>query len=192
MAMRKTSLAILILAGLGLFSLPASASETIGRQVQSWRPRPLRPLLPEAPPPEPEVVAPSASAEAAPKAGSRSPVWEAWITRILSGQPVILFQPSWKGTWPAPQNPWHVTLTPGLRGDPSAGFGAELVFSGTWAYWGLKLEGDTHLLWAESSGITSWRAAVSRGGLSLECRGWVDDALRPGDLSATAALRRSF
>jgi hypothetical protein len=177
---------------MGLASLPATAAEkTIGRQVQTWRPRPLSPLLP-APPVEAErdqTVTPDASD---PKADARRPAWEAWITRILNGQPLILFQPAWKGTWPAKQNPWSFTLTPGLRGDPSAGFGAEVVLSGAWSVMNLQLEGDSHLLWAENSGITSWRGAVSRGGLSLECRGWMDDALRPGDLSVTAAFRRSF
>ena len=189
MAMRTRSLAILLL-GLGvtaLGSLPASAAEkTIGRQVQTWRPRPLRPLIPDAPP---ELSTPASSPS---KSDTRRPVWEAWITRVLNGQPLIVFQPAWKGTWPAPQNPWSFSLTPGLRGDPSTGFGAEVVLSGTWEIFGLKLEGGSHLLWAETSGITSWRGAVSRSGLSLECRGWVDDAFRPGDLTATAAFRRSF
>ncbi|MNX23629.1 hypothetical protein D3C86_536330 [compost metagenome] len=186
--MRARSLAILLL-GLGvtaLSSLPASAAEkTIGRQVQTWRPRPLRPLIPETPPSE--IPGPSPT-----QAEAKRPAWEAWITHILNGQPLIIFQPAWKGTWPAPQNPWSFTLTPGLRGNLSAGFGAEVALSGAWTLMGLKFEGGSHLLWAETSSITSWRAAVSRGGLSLECRGWFDDAFRPGDLSATAALRRSF
>ncbi len=193
--MRAWGLAVLML---GLYCLPAAAAEkTIGRQVQTWRPRPLSPLLPEAGP------AKAGSAKASPtqplaeeatssKTEGKGPLWEAWINRILNGQPVILFQPTWKGAWPAPQNAWSFSLTPGVRGEPSTGFGAEVVLSGAWSLAGLKLEGDSHLLWAETSGITSWRAAISRGGLSLECRGWIDDALRPGDLTATAAFRRSF
>lgn len=201
MGARAWGLALLML---GLSALPAlGAEKTIGRQVQTWRPRPLAPLLPETRPADPKRLAPETPAEMtgggapgeegdAAKKRSDRPVWEAWITRILNGQPVILFQPAWKGTWPAPQNPWTLSVTPGLRGDPTAGFGAELVLNGGWSLWGLKLEGDTHLLWAESSGITAWRALVSRGGLSLELKGWMDDALRPGDLTATAAYRQAF
>jgi hypothetical protein len=188
MGARAWGLAILML---GLAGFPAwGAEKTIGRQVQTWRPRPLSPLLPEARPAEPSVPAKAEVGEA--KHRNDRPVWDAWITRILNGQPVILFQPAWQGAWPAPQNPWTFSLTPGLRGDPTAGFGAEIVLNGGWSLWGLKLEGDTHLLWAESSGITAWRAAVSRGGLSLELKGWMDDALRPGDLTATAAFRQGF
>lgn len=191
MATRNRSLAMLALSlGLaGLACSPATAAEkTIGRQVQSWRPRPLSPLLPDAKPAEP---VPSPAAPETPS-DSRRPAWEAWITRILNGQPLIVFQPSWKGAWPSPRNPWDFSLTPGLRGDPTAGFGAEVVLSGGWSLWGLRFEGDSHLLWAETSGITSWRAAVIRGGLTLECRGWIDETLRTGDLSATAAYRQPF
>jgi hypothetical protein len=195
MAMRAWGLAVLVL---GLICLPAVAAEkTIGRQVQTWRPRPLSPLLPEPGPSsagrdQASPASPATDQPPSSKSDAKGPLWEAWMTRILNGQPVILFQPSWKGTWPAPQNPWTFSLTPGVRGEPSTGFGAEVVLSGAWSLAGLKLEGDSHLLWAESSGITSWRAAISRGGLSFEVRGWVDDALRPGDLTATAALRRPF
>lgn len=192
MGARAWGLAILML---GLAGFPAwGAEKTIGRQVQTWRPRPLRPLLPEARPGDQAASDKdlTKAEEAAAKSSGDRPLWEAWITRILHGQPVILFQPAWKGTWPGPENPWTFSLTPGLRGDPNAGFGAEVVLNGGWSVAGLQLEGGSHLLWAKTSGITSWHTAVSRNGLSLEFRGWFDDSLRPGDLTATAAYRRGF
>lgn len=166
-----------------LWALPAGATEkTIGRQVQSWRPRPLVPMLPEPlGPPAPLQIE-----------NARGPDWEALMLRILHGQPLIAFQPSWKGSWPGPRNPWNFSLTPGMRGEPSAGFGAELMLSGAWTLAGFRLEADSQLLWARKSGISSWRAAVIRGGWSFEGKGWVDDALRPGEWRATVAFRQPF
>ena len=167
MAARAWSLALLML---GLSCLPAlGAEKTIGRQVQTWRPRPLSPLLPERPPAAPEVAVPEVL-EPSPAPSDR-PAWEAWMTRILNGQPLFVFTPTWEGTWPSPQNPWTLSMTPGIRGDFSAGFGAELTAEGAWTLAGIRIEGGSHLLWAEAHGVTSWRAAMSRNGLSLEFRG---------------------
>lgn len=168
----------------GLFAASAQATEkTIGRLGQTWRPRALQPLA---------VDPPAASDAPAEPAAHVRPEWEAWIMRILTGRPLILFQPSWKGHWPSPRNPWTLSATPGVRGHPDAGFGAEVVLNAGWSLAGFKLEADTHLLWAKSSGITSWRTAVIRGGWSLESRGWVDDALRPGEWAVRAAYRQPF
>ena len=188
MAVRAWSLALLML---GLSCLPAlGAEKTIGRQVQTWRPRPLTPLMPEPAPAQPLPDAPEAAPSSA--TGPDRPAWEAWITQILRGQPLIVFQPSWKGEWPSPANPWTLSMTPGVRGDFSAGFGAELTTEGSWTLAGIRFEGGSHLLWAESNGVTSWRAAMIRNGVSLEFRGWFDRDFRPGELATTAAWRRSF
>jgi hypothetical protein len=178
-----TCACILTLLLLGLFAGSAHAAEkTIGRQVQTWRPRALEPLASEA----------SADTPSSESSTLSRPAWEAWIKRILEGQPVILFQPTWKGTWPSPRNPWTFSLTPGVRGQSDAGFGAEVILSGSWSLAGLKLEGDSHLLWAKQSGITSWRAAVIRGDWSFEGRGWVADDLRPGEWGLRATYRQPF
>lgn len=181
MAPRALSLALLLA---GLISLPAFAAEKqIGRQVQTWRPRPLSPLLPE-PPQERETT------QAEPPR-PRIPL-DAWIKRILSGQPLVIVKPTWKGCWPTPQNPWTLALTPGIRGDVSAGFGAELTTEGAWTLAGIRFEGASNVLVADSHTITSWRARLSRQGASLEVRGWFDQNFRPGELATTAAYRRSF
>lgn len=169
-----------------LCCLPALAKEEpIGRQAQSWRPRPLSPLLPE----QKGVAEAASTSKVSP---SDRPAWEAWISRILRGQPLFVFKPTWEGSWPAPENPWSFSLTPGLRGDPSAGFGAEIVLDGQWKLAGITLEAKSRLLWAETTGITAWRTAASLNGLSFELRGWTDGQVTPGALSATAALRRGF
>lgn len=157
-----------------------AAEEPIGRQVQAWRPRPLAPYVPE-PRPKPPAEKPAPP-----------PIWQAWVTRMLSGQPVILVQPSWKGAWPLEENPWSLRFTPSLRGHPTAGFGPEAALDGTWSLAGFDLTGHTTVLWTGSNGVASWRTGLQRGGWSIEWRGWMDGNLTLGELAATAAFRRAF
>lgn len=155
-----------------------AAEQPIGRQVQAWRPRPLAPYAPEPKPPAEKPPSP--------------PLWQAWVTRMLSGQPVILVQPTWNGAWPHEQNSWRLCFTPSLRGHPAAGFGPEAVLDGTWSLAGFQLHGQTSVLWTGSNGVASWRTGLQRGGWSFEWRGWVDGNLTLGELAATAAFRRAF